>query len=125
VAATVGSNAASVYGRGVDVARRLADGYGIRAAFFWQPFLYSRQSDEVPPGELWRTDPDAWRRATAIARSKLGPSVVDLGAALDSVKAPIMYDLIHTNELGARVMARALYERLTPTLRQLYRSKGT
>jgi hypothetical protein len=30
-----------------------------------------------------------------------------------------MYDLVHTNELGARVLARALYDRLRPTLREL------
>jgi hypothetical protein len=30
-----------------------------------------------------------------------------------------MYDFVHTNELGARVIARTLYERLRPRLQRL------
>jgi hypothetical protein len=42
--------------------------------------------------------------------------VVDLSAVLDAAGAPVMYDFVHTNEDGARMVARALYERLRPTL---------
>jgi hypothetical protein len=123
LAARAGGDAASVYARGVDLARRLAAGYGIRTAFFWQPFLYSKQpvADEANPLGLFGTEPDAWRRADAVARSKLRPPVVDLSDALDPVGAPVMYDYVHTNERGAKVVARALYERLAPTLRELQR----
>jgi hypothetical protein len=118
-----GSDAASLLGRGVDVTRHFADSSGFRTVFFLQPFLYSKPAvpgEEHATGSLG-TDPAAWKRAYAIARSKLKPPVVDMAGALDSVKAPIMYDFAHTNELGAAVVARALYDRLKPTLRQLYR----
>lgn len=116
-----GRLAASIHARGVDLAVRVADSYGIQTAFFWQPFLYSKQSH---PGEEqvmgWLgTDAEAWREADRVARSHLGAPVQDLSTALDSVKQPVMYDFVHTNELGAKVMARALYERLRPALRKL------
>jgi hypothetical protein len=116
-----GADAAAVYSRGVGLARRLGDSYGLRTAFVWQPFLYSKRAvpGERPVVGWLGTDPDAWRTAGRVARSHLGPGVIDLGAALDGVNAPLMYDLAHTNELGARVVARALYARLRPQLLEL------
>jgi lysophospholipase L1-like esterase len=113
-----GALAASIYERGVDLSRRLADSYGFRTGFFWQPFLYSKRM--VPGEEELRgwlgTDVDAWRAADRAARSRLDPAVVDLSDSLNGVRKPVMYDFVHTNELGARVVARALYERLRPQL---------
>lgn len=116
-----GRLAASIHSRGVDLAGRLADSYGFQAAFFWQPFLYSKR---LQPGEEqltgWLgTDADAWRAADREARSRLAAQVQDLSTALDRVEAPVMYDFVHTNELGAKVIARALYEQLRPALRTL------
>ena len=70
-AVAVGADASSVYARGVDVARRLGDGYGFRTAFFWQPFLYSKKlvPGEEPALGALGTDPEAWTRANALARS--------------------------------------------------------
>jgi hypothetical protein len=62
---------------------------------------------------------DAWRAADRSARSHLDPAVVDLSASLNGVRKPVMYDFVHTNELGARVIARAFYERLRPQLLRL------
>jgi hypothetical protein len=119
----LGGNAASIYARGVQAARRFAESYGFRAAFFWQPFLYSKR---LVPGERLlvgsdRTDPGAWRTADNVARSRLEAPVRDLSGALDGVHAPVMYDLVHTNELGAKRVAEALYTRLRPTLLELSR----
>jgi lysophospholipase L1-like esterase len=116
-----GKLAATIHGRGVDLGRRLASSYGFETAFFWQPFLYSKR---MHPGEEqlrgWLgTDADAWGAADAAARARLDPAVADVSGALDGVRAPVMYDFVHTNELGAKVMARAIYERLRPTLRRL------
>jgi lysophospholipase L1-like esterase len=116
-----GALAASIYGRGVDLDRRFAGSYGFETAFFWQPFLYSKH---IVPGEEelrgWLgTDADAWRAADRSARSHLDPAVVDLSDSLNGVSKPVMYDFVHTNELGARVVARALYERLRPELLRL------
>ena len=35
------------------------------------------------------------------------------------MNTPIMYDFVHTNEIGAKAVARALYLRLRPKLREL------
>jgi hypothetical protein len=120
-----GADAAYVYSRGVKLATRVAASYGLETAFVWQPFLYSKR---IAPGERpvlgWlATDPDAWRRASQAARSRLGPGVIDLSNALDAEPAPVMYDLAHTNELGARVVARALYLKVRPALVRLAREK--
>ncbi|HYP48382.1 MAG TPA: hypothetical protein VEQ61_07055 [Thermoleophilaceae bacterium] len=116
-----GGFAASIHARGVDTARRLGDSYGFPTAFFWQPFLYGKRA---VPGERkvqgWLgTDADAWTAVNRAARSRLDPRVMDISTALDGVKDPVMYDFVHTNELGARVVARALYEKLQPRLRRL------
>lgn len=122
----VGRSAAALHARGVDVARRLGEGYGFRTAFFWQPFLYSKprvEGEEPARGSLG-TDPEAWTQAYAVARDELGGRVADLGDALDGVRRPVMYDFVHTNEDGARVVARALYERLQPVLRRAARERS-
>jgi hypothetical protein len=118
-----GADAASVYERGVNVSQALARHSGVRSAFFWQPTVYSKR---VVPGEegalIWLgADEDAWRTATRSARVRLRAPVTDVSEALNGVRSPVMYDSAHTNELGARAVAKALYERLRPQLRELSR----
>lgn len=116
-----GKSAASIHARGVDLASRLSDSYGFRSAFFWQPLVYSKRieagEDELV-GSLG-TDPAAWRTAYRSARSRLKAPVVDIAGALDSVREPVMYDFVHTNERGARAIAEAIYRRLRPQLRAI------
>jgi hypothetical protein len=113
------AKAASIYSRGVDVATRLAESYGFRTAFFWQPSVYSRRlvEEEEPLASAAGYDPAAWRTATRVARSRLPAPAVDLSGVLDGIREPVMYDVVHTNEHGARTVALALYERLAPQLR--------
>ncbi len=124
-AASAGRDAASIYNRGVQIASRLAASYRIKSAFFWQPILYSKRriAGEVPPQALLGTDPGAWTRAYRIARSDLRPPAIDVAGVLNSVTTPIMFDFIHTNEVGAQVVAASLFTRLAPTLRRAERSK--
>jgi hypothetical protein len=113
-----GRNAASIYLRGVDRAYRLARSYGFDAAFFWQPTIYTRHlvKEEEPLASAAGYDADAWRSATRVARSRLTAPVVDLSRVLDGLREPTMYDVVHTNEKGARLVAAALYERVRPDL---------
>jgi lysophospholipase L1-like esterase len=120
-----GRDAASLYARGVQIASRLAGSYGFRSGFFFQPTIFTKRllpAEKPVLGESG-AKPGPWRRAIDVARSRVGPPVTDLGSALNGVKAPLMYDDVHTNELGARVMARALYARLRPALLELARGK--
>lgn len=116
-----GRAAADIYERGVDLAQRLADSYGFESTFFWQPSVYTK---DVMGGEedavgSFGTLPEAWRRATEVARRFLPDSVVDLSEGLDGVEEPVMYDFVHTNEAGAKAMAQVIYRRLRPTLVEL------
>jgi lysophospholipase L1-like esterase len=116
-----GVKAAAIHARGVDIARRLAGSYGFESAFFWQPSLYSKR---VRPGEeglasTLGADPRSWRAADRAARARLRAPVRDVGDALDPVRSPVMYDFVHTNEAGARAVARRLYEDLKPRLTRL------
>ncbi len=124
-AAQRGRNAAAIQARGVDVVSRLAESYGFRANFFWQPSVYSkevREGEQQAVGSLG-TDAAAWRRATAAARTELAPGVVDLSTVLDGTSKPLMYDFVHTNELGARIVAQAIYRRLRPQLLEAARER--
>jgi hypothetical protein len=121
-----GGDAAYVYSRGVDVAGRLARSYGLRTAFVWQPTLYSKRAvpgEETLQGWL-ATDPESWRKASQAARTNLPTGVLDLSEALDAERRPVMYDFAHTNELGARIVARALYRDLRPSLLREARANG-
>lgn len=120
-----GTNAAAVLGKGIDLAERLGQSYGIDTTFFWQPSLYSKQpgiGDAEATGR-WGEDPGAWRVATQRARANLPDSVIDLSDALD-LTDPIMYDYVHTNELGAAAVAAAIYADLKPTLLELARGRS-
>jgi hypothetical protein len=113
-----GEAAAAVHRRGVDIVEHLAASYGFSPAFVWQPWIYSKS---VTPGEepavgSWGTDPAAWTTAGDAARNGMHDSVIDLSDALDSADDPVMYDFVHTNERGAEIVAKALYEHLKPTL---------
>jgi hypothetical protein len=121
-----GRYGAEIYARGVTVARRLSRSYGFQTAFFWQPLIYSKQ---VRPGEemllgSYGNDPAAWRAALRAARANLPPGVDDVSGALDAVKAPVMYDFVHTNEAGAQRMAQVIYARLRPQLERLAAARG-
>ena len=121
-----GEAAAAVHGRGVDVVERLAASYGFRSAFVWQPWIYSKdmRAGEEPAVGSWGTEPAAWTAAGDAARGRLRDSVIDLSDVFDDVDEPVMYDFVHTNERGAEIVARALYDNLKPTLVELQTEAG-
>jgi hypothetical protein len=116
-----GRAASSLHGRGVALGEALSSGYEFETRWFWQPFIYTKDAaagEEDVVGS-WGTDPAAWTAASDEARAQLAEPVVDLSDALDGVAQPVFYDFVHTNEAGARAVARAMYERLKPTLLEL------
>jgi len=116
--------AARQYGRGVDVARRLAESYDIPVVHFWQPIP---ESKPVTPAdaELYRTlqrdpaDQPEQARIYDEIRIRSGADPVDLSGAFDDVDVPVFFDQSHTNEYGARLVGDAVFDRLLPTLRRL------
>jgi lysophospholipase L1-like esterase len=117
-AMTRANDAVKIYQRGVDLVQKLASAYGFRVLQFWQPFLYSKtpMPAESNLKGFERENPTAEYAMAAQARKDLRPPVIDLSESLNSVKAPVMIDYEHTNELGALVVAKAMYPYLKPVL---------
>ncbi len=117
-AITRANDAVSIYLRAVQLIGELAAGYGFQVKTFWQPFLYSKmpvvaeKNIEGFEGE----SPPAWFAMAAQARKDLRPPVIDLSDALNGIKAPVMIDYEHTNELGSLAVAKAMYGYLKPVL---------
>ncbi len=117
-----GRAAARLHRRGVDLAQSLGEGFGFETAFFWQPFVYTRgvavEGEEDVIGS-WGTDPAAWTAASDAARAGIHPSVIDISDAFTDVDEPLYYDYVHTNERGAELVAKEMYDRLRPQLLEL------
>lgn len=90
---------------------------------FWQPDLNTKRYAPADEG--------AWSRMGAAPPTVVGSvwvdpvlpladvDVTDLTHALDDVRVPVFLDWGHTNELGARVVAQAMYDDLRPDLESL------
>ena len=114
--------AAEQYRRGVEVARHLGEAYDVEVVHLWQPQPFAKRPSPADD-ELYRRldyDPadlpsstDTYRRI----RESSGVEPIDLTTALDRTTRPVYFDSSHTNELGARIIARAMYAALEPRLR--------
>lgn len=110
------------YRDGVEMATWAADANRVPIRFFWQPqALTKRPSPADAPlfdrlGIDRANQPSTSARIAAVA-DEVG--VIDLTDALDDIDVPVYLDAGHTNELGAAVIARALYLRLRPLLYEL------
>lgn len=91
------ANAAEVYGRSQAVIRLLAGRDGVDSVFFWQP---------------QQGGGDAYRDLT----DRVAGSAIDLTEVLDDPPAPVYVDESHTNEVGARLVAEAMWQRLRSRL---------
>lgn len=97
---TVLDETRDIYLRAVDLARFLAGEHDIVPFFFWQPV-------QLDPGTPYRE----------LAEGLPDP-VIDLSAVLDDPPAPVYIDGGHTNELGAELVAEAMYPHLEAAIEQ-------
>ncbi len=111
--AQVGQLAVTRYERARVMSTDLADIHDLDVHWYWQPTRFSR-----PPvaGEPTTADDERSRQVSEAARAALPAGVVDLGDALDGSDAPIFSDDVHHNELGARLIAAAMYRDLRPAI---------
>ncbi len=116
-----GKDAVTIYQRAVEVVQHLAAAYGFRAEFFWQPLLYTKPvvNGEQDALTEFGATPEAWYASSAEARRLLKPPVIDLSDVLDNVRQPVFVDFDHTNELGAEVIASAIYHDSASSLNTL------
>jgi lysophospholipase L1-like esterase len=99
-----------------NTARAMATGAaeGIGVYWFWQPVSNTSpaiaSAEPPPPADDPRT-----RLFNELERT-LDGEVHDLSKAFASVDQPVFFDAVHTNELGARLVAEAMYAELRPEL---------
>jgi lysophospholipase L1-like esterase len=100
------------YRSSVEETRRWLEAEGIPAVYVYQPSRATRAEPVAGEGE----DDAAYLRMERSFRSQLPEAVVDLSGAMDAERAPVYWDSVHTNELGARRTADELHELLEPLL---------
>jgi hypothetical protein len=104
--------------RGRDLASGVAESYGVDVQFWFQPTLYTKPP---VPGEVEVLErvavrtPD-WVPVTQAVRDRLPGDVVDLADVLDDNPDPLFWDAVHTNEVGARLIAEAAWPRVRAAL---------
>ena len=114
-----GDAAGAIHRRGVDHVIALSRAYDFDVAFFWQPFLYTKDPLTEAERELVGLpgyDTDIWLPMTDRVRATLREPVIDLSDALDGVDGSMFWDFVHTNEAGARIIAEAIYPHLMRVL---------
>ena len=107
-------------GREFRAAVRAAD---LPVVHYWQPYpALKRPSPADAPlrrrlglGKQPALDSSRVKLAAAAA-AEMDPPVVDLSHSLDDVDEPVFWDFVHSNELGARLVATAMYADLRPRL---------
>lgn len=123
VEATAASSlTAAQYRRGVLVGRTLAAEAGVEIVHFWQPRLDTKKfapADRPAFERIGALPPSQSRKWVDPVLPLADVDVVDLTAAFDQLTEPVFIDWGHTNELGARVAAEAIYQHLRPDLERL------
>jgi lysophospholipase L1-like esterase len=112
-------NAIALQERAAGVAASVASGQGAEAAFYWQPFVYTKKllPEEEAYTQLPSYEPARWVPAMREVRKLLKKGrYVDLGAALDGATEPVLWDFVHTNEAGARLSAQGIFDNLRSQL---------
>lgn len=126
-ASEAGRLVATRYGRGVALVQAQCEAADVPVSFFWQPDL--RVKNPLSPADRRTLDAvdaqggvERLRTMTAAVRPALGRlGVHDLSSVFDRRTEPIFWDTVHTNELGAQIVASAIYQRLKSELTQLHR----
>lgn len=98
--------AARIYRRSVRLIRHEAAVHDVPVALFWQPGFQAPASD---------TGPD--RYAELGRRVATFGGGIDISDALRDPPRPVLIDGLHTNELGARLVAEAMWPHLAPMMR--------
>jgi hypothetical protein len=94
-------DALKVYAEGRFLTQAIADQHHVDAMFFWQPTL---------SGDVYK-----W------ASTRIRPPVINISRVLDEHRE-VFIDGGHTNEVGARIVARAIWSRLSKPIGAWYDS---
>ena len=111
--------AADLLRRGRELATAVGDAYGIDVQFWFQPTLFSKgpvEGEEQLIGRAANRTPQ-WVPVIDALRAGLPPEVLDLADSLDGHPDPLFWDVVHTNETGARLIAEAAWPSLRAAVR--------
>lgn len=105
-----------VYLKGMNVSCALSDEFGFRVMHLWQPTIYTKTS--LDPGErallpefgLDQGRLEVMARVAGEVADGLPSAVIDITDAFDRADGPVLADISHTNEQGARLVAEAIYK---------------
>lgn len=108
----LGALSAQKYRRVVDAVSHELRAAGTNSLFVFQPdalasprqYEAARQTWELPESIRSYTD-----EALTVASSQLAPTVLNLRHSLDDHPRPVFFDLMHSNEEGARLVAERMY----------------
>ncbi|HWJ98796.1 MAG TPA: SGNH/GDSL hydrolase family protein [Acidimicrobiales bacterium] len=101
-----------------------AEAAGVPIDFAWQPSLWSGgpnrfDKDAIAANGLY---PESLARRRAMEDqivAGLPPGLIDLRTSLDDAEKPTFFDIVHTNEYGAALIADALWKQIAPQVRML------
>lgn len=107
----------AMHARGRERARQAADAAGVPVVFVWQA---NAHGDRLRPGEAsvlrelgWADDElAALHTADQELRARLPDDVLDLGNVFSGEDEAIYWDTVHTNEVGADLVAQRLVDDL-------------
>lgn len=116
---------ADMYEANIKQVNALADAYGFKAYFFWQPYLFSQTRKTTPFEQrvIDRASPvwvESQRAVYEAARKRFtgreDEGIFFLGNVFDDVDEPIYIDWCHVGPNGNAIVAREILERLAGKL---------
>lgn len=107
------------YSADADLARRIAESIDRTAVVVFQPLLAAAPVEAGRPDALAPGERGVFEQLVDRARERLPRGTIDLSDVFDDDPKPVFRDLFHTDEVGAAVVADALFEHLLPRLRSV------
>jgi lysophospholipase L1-like esterase len=115
-AAQAGAMLAQRYEDSRETSKILTAAHHLPVVYFWQAALVNRQAAYL---EMPQDNEAYGAERSKVAVARLGSDVHNLTHLFDGVRRPVFITQTHTNELGARMVAQAIYRQVRPQIEAL------
>lgn len=123
-ARNLGQSVARIYYGNMKIVQALADSYGFKVRFYWQPTIYQKgvlsdyeksvKERMKPLAPLFK---EAYNEALSSGRTNgPGRNFKDLSNVFQKVSAPIFIDFCHVTEKGNEFIAKNIFDDLKPLI---------